>query len=453
MTQVFRIAAARAAVVAACSLAAPAGLLAQEPADSADVRPNAPVELVDRVVAVVGDTVVLYSEILESLLQVQAQGQTLPPEGSPAYDSLVSQTLDLLVDQLVQLQRAREEEITISEDVVEAETDRQFRAIRNSFPSASAFEQAITESGRTLVQYRLFLRSQVRAQLISQQFRQTHAADLPPVRVSEEEARAWFDANLEGQSRPPTVTFEQVVIRPEADSLAEAAARERAIEALNRIRDEGLDFEVAAREYSQDPANRNEGGDLGWVQRSRVDPDFALAAWSARTGRPIGPVRTQFGYHLIKVENVRGGERKIRHILIRPEVTARDEVRARELAAAVADSARAGVPMESLARRHGIRNEPVRIPNAALDRLGEAGFADYVPHLQAPIPGDVVGPFDSTSRGALNLVVLKVLSFTPRGTLDFDEVSDDIRNGLAQQRAYEQFVEQLRSEVYVDVRL
>lgn len=414
-------------------------------------RPNAPVELVDRVAAVVGDTVVLYSEILESLLQAQAEGRSIPPAGTPAFDSLMSGTLNNMIDQLVLLQRAQEEDVSISEDIIEAETDRRFREVRNSFPSASEFNQAIEESGRTLVQYRLYLRSQVRAQLMIQQFIQQRRGSLPPVTVSDEEVREYFDANLSGQARPPTITFEQVVIRPTPSEAADEAARERVEEAIEALRG-GMEFEIAARRYSEDPATRDDGGDLGWVRRSGIDPDFANAAWAARTGTPVGPIRTQFGYHVIKVENVRGGERRIRHILVRPEIGPEDVERARELAEAVADSARNGVDMEHLARNHGLEDEPVRLPDVALDRLAQGGYGDYVQHLQTPVPGEIVGPFETRVRGQ-RFVVLKVLEFSPRGQLEFEDVREDLRSRLKEQKGITSLVQRLRTEVFVDVRL
>lgn len=443
--------AAIAAALLLCSSPGPAQ--AQEAGNGGQdaARPNAPVELVDRVAAVVGDTVVLYSEILESLLQAQAEGRTLPPAGTPAFDSLTSGTLGNMIDQLVLLQRAQEEDVSISEDVVEAETDRRFREVRNSFPSASAFNEAIQESGRTLVQYRLYLRSQVRAQLMIQQFIQQRSGSLPPVTVSEDEVREFFENNLSGQSRPPTITFEQVVIRPTPSEEAEEAARERVLEVVTALR-QGMEFEVAARRYSEDPANRDEGGDLGWVRRSGIDPDFADAAWAARTGTPVGPVRTQFGFHVIKVENVRGGERKIRHILVRPEIDEADVERARELAAAVADSARDGVDMEHLARNHGLEDEPVRLPDVAMDRLSQGGYGDYVQHLQTPVPGEIVGPFESRGRGQ-RFVVLKVIEFSPRGPLEFEDVRDDLRSRLREQKGITSLVQRLRTEVFIDIRL
>ncbi|MDH3298451.1 MAG: hypothetical protein OEM96_09280, partial [Gemmatimonadota bacterium] len=106
--------------LAALSVSAPA-----QEVNSTPVDPTA--ELVDRIAAVVGDTVILYTEILEGILQIEAQGTAIPARETPAFDSLVLQTLQDLVNQLVLLQQAEVEELEVSDDVLEAETDRRFR--------------------------------------------------------------------------------------------------------------------------------------------------------------------------------------------------------------------------------------------------------------------------------------------------------------------------------------
>ena len=421
---------------------------AQE-AGPAALDPSA--ELVDHIAAVVGDTVVLYSEILEALLQMEAQGATLPEAETPAHDSLVATTLDDMVNQLVLLQQAEMEELEVPDEVLEGETDRRFREVRNAFPSASDFERAIGESGRTLVQYRQFLRAQVRAQMIIEQFVQQARSRLPPVAVSDEEVREWFDTNLTGQEQPATITFEQLVIEPEPSEESEAAAAAEAARVLAEIRD-GKDFQVAAREYSEDPANRNEGGDLGWVRRAQLDPDFSRAAWSARTGTPIGPVRTQFGHHLIKVENVRGGERRIRHILLRHDITADDVERARLLAVELADSVRAGAAIGPLAQVHGAKLEPVRVPDMPVDRIAQQ-FPEYADALANPVPGQVIGPFVNNTPRGQRFVVVRVDEYTHQGPYVYEDVREDIRERLLLDKGYMQFVQELRNQIHIDVRL
>ncbi len=450
MTDIRNARGARAArgVALAMLLAAPGALRGQEVAASPDS-----VELVDRVVAVVGDTVILYSEILEQALQLRAQGQSIPDPGTAAFDTLGRQLLEGMVDNLVLLQKAEETEIRISPDQLDAETNRQFLAIRNGFQSPSAFEEAVQKSGRTVIQYRQFLRGQVRMQMMIGSYVQQTREQRPPVSVSEEEIRAYFDEQLAGKTQPAAVSFEQLAVEPRPSDEAREAARVEAETALSELR-AGEEFEVVARRYSDDPGSRESGGELGWVRRDGLVPEFSNAAWTARTGAPIGPVWTRYGWHIIQVDNVRGGERRIRHVLIRPEMGPADAERALELAQALADSARAGIPIVELAERHGMRDIPVRIPLIRVDALEENPGPAYARALANPIPGEVIGPFayDRLLQDQSVYIVLRVTELKQQGAFDLDEVREEIRQGLERGKAEERFIRDLRDEVYVDIR-
>jgi hypothetical protein len=338
--------------------------------------------------------------------------------------------------------------------MLDGETDRRFREIRNGFPSATAFQDAVQSSGRTLVQYRQFLRGQVRAQIMIDQFVRQNSESLPPVVISEEDIQAWYEENLAGQTRPASIGFEQLVIEARPSQEARDSAFEEAERAIAELRS-GEDFAVVARRYSDDLSNREQGGDLGWVRRSQLVPAFAQAAWAARTGTPIGPVYTRFGYHIIKVENVRGGERKISHILIRPELGPSDTEIARVRAAAVADSIRDGLPLSEMAERHGVEEIPVRVPQIPFDELEQRLGPEYGAALADPIPGEVIGPFDNATlipdRPAF--VIVRITDFKQQGDWEIDEIRDQVRERLTFDEGYRRFVNELRNEVYVDVRI
>ena len=198
-----------------CSVA-----VAQEPADGepqeqlpGGASPDS-IETVDRIVAVVGDTAILYSEIIESIVQAGAQGAEVPELGTPEFDSVAGQTLTNLVDSRILLQKAKESDIQVPPEQLDGETDRRFREIRNSFPSATEFQDAVTKSGRSLVQYRQWLRGQVRSQMIIDEFIRANRDNLPPVTVTEDEVVAYYETNLVGQTRPASISIEQVVIEP-----------------------------------------------------------------------------------------------------------------------------------------------------------------------------------------------------------------------------------------------
>jgi peptidyl-prolyl cis-trans isomerase SurA len=411
------------------------------------------VETVDRIVAVVGDTAVLYSEIIESIVQAGAQGAEVPAIGTPEFDSLASQTLTNLIDSRILLQKAKESDLQVPPEQLDAETDRRFREIRNSFPSASEFQDAVTKSGRSLVQYRQWLRGQVRSQMIIDEFIRANRDNLPPVTVTEEEVVAYFETNLVGQTRPASISLEQVVIEPVPGEAARDSSIALAEQVLSEIRD-GKDFEVAARQYSMDMSNREQGGDLGWIQRSLLVPAFADAAWAARTGQPIGPVATRFGYHIIRVDNVRGGERKIRHILIQPVINEDDFRRTGELAMAVADSIREGSDVRMMAERYGVREVPIRFPDIPYEQIGQFGES-YAQALANPVPGAVVGPFQSEGfmPGRPVFAVVRITGFQSEGAWELDDIREQIRESLMNEKGYAKFLEELRGEVYVDRRL
>jgi len=433
--------------------------VAQEPADGepADPLPGgaAPdsIETVDRIVAVVGDTAILYSEIIESIVQAGAQGAEVPEIGTPEFDALAVETLTNLVDSRILLQKAKEADIQVSPEQLDGETDRRFREIRNSFPSATEFQAAVTKSGRSLVQYRQWLRGQVRSQMLINEFIGVNRDNLPPVTVTEDEIVAYYETNLVGQTRPASISLEQVVIEPEPGEAAKDSAIALAEQVLTELR-EGKDFEVAARQYSMDMSNREQGGDLGWIQRSLLVPAFADAAWAARTGQPIGPVATRFGYHIIRVDNVRGGERKIRHILIQPVIDESDFRRTGELAMAVADSIREGADVRMMAERYGVREVPVAFPDIPYDQIGQFGEA-YAQALANPVPGAVVGPFQSEGfmPGRPVFAVVRITGFQSEGVWKLEDIREQIRESLLNEKGYAKFLEELRGEVYVDIRL
>lgn len=430
----------------------------QEPADTPAVAPSTAivdtVETVDRIVAVVGDTAILYSEIIESIVQAGAQGEEIPEFGTAEFDSLARETLTNLVDSRILLQKAEESDLRLPPEALDGETNRRFSEIRNSFPTATDFQDAVTRSGRTLVQYRQWLRSQVRSQMLIDEFIRASRNDLPPVSVTDAEIEAYFQENLAGETRPASIGFEQVVIEPVPGQAARDSARQLAEQALAEIED-GKEFGIAAREYSVDMSNRNEGGDLGWVQRSALVDAFADAAWSARTGEPVGPVETRFGYHIIRVDNVRGGERKIRHILIRPVLSDEDFRRTGELAIAVADSIRADeATVREMADRYGLREIPVRFPEIPYDRVGQFGEA-YAQALANPVPGSVVGPFQTEGfpGGPPVFAIVRVTNYQSAGTWKLEDVREQIRENLLYEKGYVRFLDELRNEVYVEIRL
>lgn len=425
-----------------------AGELAPSPAAASGDR-----QLVDRVVAVVGDTSVLLSEVREQVLRMQQQGVRIPSD-PVARDSLFRGALENVIQERMLLEAASDAGVQVPEAQVDQVVEDRFARMRSNFSSDQEFRNAVESTGQNMFQFRQMLRATARADLIIQRYRQQlmQEQELPSAQVTDEEVRAYFEQRAEGRQRPGAITFDRVMVVPGPDSAAADSARAIAERALEEIR-AGEEFAVVARRYSDDPGSRDRGGELGWIRRGDVVPAFAAAAWAAPPGRAVGPVRSRFGYHVIQVENVRGGERNVRHLLVRPRIDDQDVSEARELAASLADSLRAGVDPDRLARRYGLPDEQVRF-ELRLDELqGRLGSA-YADALSSPEEGEVVGPFEV--QGAFDLpafVLAEVLEYTPSGEYRLVDVQERIRENLLQQKQFARYLEELRNRIYVRVLL
>jgi peptidyl-prolyl cis-trans isomerase SurA len=427
-------------LVALVLFSMPAALTAQLGGDRA---------LVDRVVAVVGDTALLLSDIQMEVEQRRATGMQIPtdPAGlERVYRELVASR----VNDLVLLRAAKDAGVDAREAEIEAMVEQDLQEARGRFGSDAAFRSALAAEGLTLADYRGTLASQYRVQMMVQGLMQQRLAGAPRPAVSEDEIRSVFQAQRDQLGeRPPTISLQQVVVQPRPTPEAMEEARDRAREVLEELRG-GADFEVLARRFSDDPGSREQGGDLGWFRRGQMVPEFEDAAFALRRGQVSPIVETDFGFHIIRLERTRGPERNARHILIRPEITDADRERARREAEGVAEQLRAGASAAELARQHDTPSDEITVRDVRIDRLPSA----YREHLEGASSGDIVGPFTIEAGVAgEGWAVARVTQRREGGPVVLDDVREMVRAQIQEQKMVENLLEELREEVYVSVRL
>ncbi|MBW1937559.1 MAG: peptidylprolyl isomerase [Deltaproteobacteria bacterium] len=129
---------------------------------------------------------------------------------------------------------------------------------------------------------------------------------LKGLNVSEEDVRLYYQGHKDDYKVPAQVKVRHILLRlrKNADKEVVQQTRQRAEDILKKVK-AGEDFAVSAAAFSEDPGSRDRGGDLGWVVRSKLDPAFAKAAFAAKKGQVVGPVRSAYGFHLLKVEDRR----------------------------------------------------------------------------------------------------------------------------------------------------
>ena len=413
--------------------------------------------VVDRIVAVVGDSVITMTQLEEELNFRRQQGVTIPTD--PAALARLQRTLlDSIIDgQLVVQAALRDTSITVTEQEVQTAVDRAVRQIRSEFSSELEYRHELEAANfGTPQEYRRWMADQQRHSLLQQKLldKMREKGDLAPLAPTESELRAYYEQmKALWPKRPASVSFHQIVVRVEPDSAALAAARHLADSLVGVLRG-GADFAQVARRYSDDPTTKDQGGELGWIRRGNFVPEFEAVAFDPRLqpGQISNPVKTVFGYHIIQVERRQPAESQVRHILIAPTLTEADRARARQRAEHAAQELLNGQPYDSVAARyHDFRGqEQTLVEDFPRDSLPQV----YQDALTGAEPGDVIGPIQlDLGDGRPKFAVIRFDAARPEGEYSFDEMRDGLRRQLAERNAMDRFLAGLRKSTYIEIRL
>jgi peptidyl-prolyl cis-trans isomerase SurA len=432
------------------SLCAPALAAAQ------NVTPAVPLPAgevgVDRIVAIVGDQPLLWSDVLTAVNQRRAAGMVVPTD-SAAQAAMARSVLSDLIDEELLVQKARQLKLEASEIDIATSADRQLKAVREQFKSDEEYRAELRRAGfGTPEEYRRTLVDQFRRQSLQQKAFVELRKKTKPVAISDSEITAAYVKSKDVlQKRPAMVSFRQIIVAPKASAEAKARARAKAESLLVEIR-KGGDFEQIAKRESMDPGTKALGGDLGWNRRgSGLVPEFENVMFALNPGQVSGIVETAFGYHIIRVDRVQAAEVKAHHILIAPVIDSADIARAHAEADTVAAQWRRGVSYDSLvAKHHDPAEEKGILQPYPVDSLP----VSYQTALATAKPGAITMPFElPNSRGNPKFTVMQVLTLTAPGQYVESEVRDQIRAQLADERAIRQLLDTLKKETFVSVRL
>jgi peptidyl-prolyl cis-trans isomerase SurA len=424
------------------------------PAAAQDSAAATPRELtVDRVVAVVGNRPILYSDVIEAVNVRRAQGLQLPTD-SAGNAALMRQIVSELIDEEVLIQKANIEKITVADADLSATVEQQIRRVRGQFDTEELYRAELRKAGMgSPDEYRRSLMDEARRNALQQQLIQKLRQDgrLVQVGVSEAEvSRTYEERRADLPKRPATVTFRQIVIAARPAPASHEAARVKAESLLAEIR-RGGDFVQIAKRESMDPS-REQGGDLGWNRRGQMVPEFERMMFALNPGQISPVVETPFGFHIIRVDRVQPAEVKVRHILIRATVDSAAVEATRLQADSIAAALRAGAPFDTLARKFHDQMEL----RGAFDPFERSKLPEeYARALEGRGAGEIVGPFriEDRQRGAPKFVIVSLLTSVEGGDYTIADLRERIRDQLAQEKAMRRLLDQLRQATYVSIRI
>lgn len=266
--------------------------------------------LLDQVVAVVGTKVILYSDVENEYLQSQLQGS------NHAFSSKCSIMEELMLQKLL-LHQAEIDSVEVTDKQVESELDRRLRYFISQIGSKEKLEEYFNKS---LLEIKEDLRPKIKDYLLIQNVQSKITQD---IKITPSEVSAYYKS-IPADSIPligSQLEVSQIVSKPEISNEEIELVKEKLNSLRNRIL-KGDDFATLANLYSEDPGSMSKGGEIGFVGRGELFPEFEAAAFALKPGEVSPVIKTEKGFHIIKLIERRGEFINVRHILMIPKPSA-----------------------------------------------------------------------------------------------------------------------------------
>lgn len=277
-----------------------------------------PPVVLDKIIAVVGEHIVMISDVEQQYLYLTSQ------EGMSKDDpSLKCKVLEDILFQKLLLNQAKIDSVEVSDAQVEAELEKRIGYYMNSPVFNGDVKKFEAYYGKPMSEIKDDFRRNIRDQLLSQQVQQRITAD---IKTTPNDISRFF--NSIPKDSLPYVNSEVEIGQLVREPVIPQAEKDRVRNFLHDLREEIKDnqamFAAKALIYSEDPGSRVKGGELGFVSRDQLVPEFAAVAFSLKDKFTSEVVETEYGFHIIQLIERRGEMINVRHILITPKMSGRD---------------------------------------------------------------------------------------------------------------------------------
>jgi peptidyl-prolyl cis-trans isomerase SurA len=268
--------------------------------------------VVEKIVALVGSDIILQSEVEERAAPMMADIAAISNPGQRAAraSALRRQILERMVDEQLLLQEASDLKVSVSSE----EIDRSIEQIKKDYNlDDTQLREELHKQGLTLATYRQNTKREIL------RYRIINIAVGSKISVSDADVQTYYERHMQAANIQVRASHIFLAI-PEGADAATAQDKEKQAQLLLQRAQSGEDFGKLAREYSEDPATRAEGGDLGWFGKDILPKPIEELVFSMKVDQVRGPVRADRGFHLIKLVGRRAQDPK-------PLAEVRDQIR------------------------------------------------------------------------------------------------------------------------------
>lgn len=268
-------------------------------------------EVIDQIIAIIGNEVILKSDIENQYIQIMSQG----------YDSeesdLKCDVLEELMFQKLLYLQAIQDSVEVTDKEIDTELDRRLGVFINQLGSEAKLEEFY---GKSITEIKSDFRGMIREQILTQKVQSGLTAN---AKVTPSEVKAFFEA-IPTDSLPFVEAYyeiSEIVVEP----IIGKAEKDATMEKLSALRErilKGESFQTLAILYSEDPGSSTKGGELGFVSRTDLVPEFASVAFNLTSTEEVSRVvETEYGFHIIQLIEKKGNMMNFRHILLTPAVS------------------------------------------------------------------------------------------------------------------------------------
>lgn len=265
----------------------------------------------DGIAAVVGDYVILDSDIEKTLIDLKSQGASTE-------DITHCGLLGKLMEDRLYAHQAVQDSILVSDDEVNATGDRQLQSLVQQIGSIDKVLKYYKKEDEATFREELYKINKLR--MLSERMQQDIIKE---IEITPEEVRQFFNKIPEDER--PVFGAELEIAQITKEPKPSEEEKQKVVDKLNQIKadveDNDASFSVKAILYSQDPGSKSKGGFYSITKETGFDKTFKDVAFSLKQGEVSEPFETPFGYHIIYIEKIRGQELDLRHILVQPEIS------------------------------------------------------------------------------------------------------------------------------------
>lgn len=399
-------------------------------------------EVVDKIVAKVGREIILQSDLDMRIQQLETAG--ILTQDISEYD-----ILNQMIESKIIIQKAKQEEFEVDEYEARNIADKEIKRVSSQFPSEIEFKIELKKQGLSVLDLKDYYVQMIIEQRLKEKIIQSEIKQ--KIHITEGEIEDYY--NQHSDEIPARQAMDQIgmimiTIKPSEET------EERALIEINKIKnklDDGEGFTELAKTESDCPS-ANSGGDLGFFGSGMMVKPFEEAAFALQLGEISEVVETNFGFHIIKLEEKEGDEIRVRHILKKIEINEDDIFSAENLMNNIMEKLNNGEDFVSLAKKYS--EDDSSAANEGV--IGEFTKEEYPEMFKEYLENLNYEEYTSVIKEGDVLYIFSKIKEVEERPFYFDEIYENLKEFVTSKKEtelYENWMKELMKETYVEILL